>query len=168
MLDGDLPDVVATTVTTLHEAGHLKPTDRLHHRLGRVGFRRFHLIQFSISAPEPVSSVRPPPAAAGGGRNRQGCVSLLVVLAVGESRSAAPARRALARRTKALRAGCHGAYQLLDLMHQGPLLSSSLNRLIPVSNVRSTCITLLTSAIPSSKLVCPVLDLDCSFHVSRF
>src|ERR671918_2980217 len=29
MLDGDLPDVVATTVTALHEAGHLKPTDRL-------------------------------------------------------------------------------------------------------------------------------------------
>src|SRR5829696_5324715 len=173
MLDGDLPDVVATTVTALHEAGHLKPTDRLPYhrtaylellrklplrrqslprpelaadyevagpgrhlliefdaadrldnRLGRVGFRRFHSIQFSICGPEPVSSVRPPPATAGGGRNRQGCVSLLVVLAVGESRSA-PARRALARRTKALRAGCHGAYQRLDLMHQGPLLSES-------------------------------------------
>src|SRR5215210_7068024 len=35
--------------------------DRLDHRLWRVSFRRFHLIQFSISAPEPVSSVRPLP-----------------------------------------------------------------------------------------------------------
>src|ERR671919_373510 len=152
MLDRDLPDIVATTVTALHEAGHLKPADRLPYhrtahlellrklplrrqrlprpelaadyevagpgrhlliefdapdrldnRLGRASFRGFHLIQFSISALEPASSVRPPPASAGGGRNRQGCVSLLGVLAVGESRSAAPAKRALARRAKALR-----------------------------------------------------------------
>src|ERR687897_3032222 len=180
ILDGDLPDVVSTTVAALHEAGHLKPADRLpyhrtahlellrklplrrqslprpelaadyevsgpgrhllvkfdaadrlDHRLGRAGFRRFHWIQFSISAPEPTSSVRPLPAAAGRGRNRQGYASLLVVLAVGESWPVAPARRALARRTKALRARCQSAYQLLDLMHQGPVLSSSLNRLVP-------------------------------------
>src|SRR5919112_3141665 len=130
-----------------HLLVELDAADRLDHRLVRVSLCRVHLIEFNISVPEPVSSVRPPPAAAGGGRNRQGCVSLLVVLAVGESRSAAPARRALARRTKALRAGCHGVYQLLDLMHQGPLLSSSLNRLIPVINVRSRCTTLLTSVI---------------------
>src|SRR5215216_518909 len=172
MLDGDLPDVVATTVTALHEAGHLEPADRLpyhrtsylellrklplrrqrlprlelaadyevagtgrhllvefdaadrlDYRLWRVSFRRFHSIQFSISALEPVSSVRPPTAV--GGRNRQRCAGLLVVLPVGESRSTAPARRALARRTKALRARCQCAYQLLDPMHQGPVLSSS-------------------------------------------
>src|SRR5918995_7470722 len=130
MLNGDLPDVVTPTVTALHEAGHLKPADRLpyhrtahlellrklplrrqrlprpelaadyevagpgchllvefdaadrlDYRLGRVSFLRFHLIQSSISALEPVSSVRPPTAV--GGRNRQGCASLLVVLAIG-------------------------------------------------------------------------------------
>src|SRR5215208_1118305 len=214
MLDGDLPDVVATTVTALHEAGHLEPADRLpyhrtsylellrklplrrqrlprlelaadyevagtgrhllvefdaadrlDYRLWRVSFRRFHSIQFSICALEPVSSVRPPTAV--GGRNRQRCASLLVVLPVSESRSTAPARRALARRTKALRARCQCAYQLLDPMHQGPVLSSSLesarNQRAPYAHDVNE-----PPSIPSFKLVCSVLDLDCNYRVSRF
>src|SRR5215208_2585247 len=41
MLDGDLPDVVATTVTALHEAGHLKPADRLpYHRTAHLELLR--------------------------------------------------------------------------------------------------------------------------------
>jgi hypothetical protein len=139
--------------------------DRLDHRLGRAGFRRFHWIQFSISAPEPTSSVRPLPPPAVWARNRQGCASLLVVLAVGESWPVAPARRALARRTKALRARCQSAYQLLDLMHQGPVLSESARSLL------STCAPCaqryFPQTYPSSKLVCPVLDLDRSWFVSN-
>src|SRR5918994_6818696 len=41
MLDCDLPNVVATTVTALHEAGHLKPADRLpYHRTAHLELLR--------------------------------------------------------------------------------------------------------------------------------
>src|SRR5215218_4717389 len=213
MLDGDLPDVVATAVAALYKTGHLKPADRLpyhrtahlelfcklplrrqrlprpelaadyevagpgrhllvefdaadrlDHRLWRVSFRRFHLIEFSISALEPVSSVRPPPAAAGGGRNRQGCACLLEVLAVGQPRSTAPARRALARRTKSLRAGCHGAYHLFELMYHGPLLSESARFSLLTCSLGAQ--RYLPSSCPTAKLVCPFLNIDCNSFAS--
>ena len=57
MLDGDLPDVVATTVATLHEAGHLETADRLpYHRaaylelLCKLPLRRQRLPRLELAA----------------------------------------------------------------------------------------------------------------------
>src|SRR5215213_164906 len=62
MLDGDLPDVVATTVTALHEAGHLKPADGLpYHRtaylelLRKLPLRRQRLPRSELAADNKVA-----------------------------------------------------------------------------------------------------------------
>src|ERR687897_3660349 len=54
MLDGDLPDVVATTVAALYETGHLKPADRLpYHRTAHLELlRKFPLRRQSLPRPE--------------------------------------------------------------------------------------------------------------------